>query len=157
MEWHLATLNFICQSASHCPKLVRSSCRVKQSWIEYTFLYRTQSSANRQTEDLMFSGKSFIKIRNRIGPKTDPWGTPDNTGTCGWILLSHNSPIYVIASCVALYQRPLRNPLWSNLSVCVHDSQPHPGCWWCRAQTGPTGFRRTSDLETMLTVSKYAI
>ena len=29
----------------------------------------------------MLSGKSFIKIGNRIGPKTDPWGTPDNVGT----------------------------------------------------------------------------
>ena len=45
------------------------------------FLYRTQSSANRQTEDLMLSSKSFIKKRNRFGPKTDPWGTPDITGT----------------------------------------------------------------------------
>ena len=54
------------------------------------FLYRTQSSANRGTEDLMLSGKvskgakirkSLIKIRNRIGPKTDPLDTPDNTGT----------------------------------------------------------------------------
>ena len=42
------------------------------------FLYRTQSSANRQTEVLILSGKSFIKIRNRIGPKTDPWGALDN-------------------------------------------------------------------------------
>ena len=25
--------------------------------------------------------KSFMKIRKRIGPKTDPWGTPDKTGT----------------------------------------------------------------------------
>ena len=33
---------------------------------------------------LMLSNKSFMKIKNRIGPKTDPWGTPDNTGTgCG--------------------------------------------------------------------------
>ena len=30
------------------------------------FLNRTQSSVNRQTEDLMLSGRSFIKIRNRI-------------------------------------------------------------------------------------------
>ena len=59
MEWHLATLNIICQPASHCSKLVRSSCRVKQPWIEYMFLYRTQSSANRRTEDLMLSGKSL--------------------------------------------------------------------------------------------------
>ena len=29
---------------------------------------------------LILSGKSFMKIRKRIGPKTDPWGTPDKTG-----------------------------------------------------------------------------
>ena len=29
----------------------------------------------------MLSAKSFIEIRHRIGPKTNPWGTPDNTGT----------------------------------------------------------------------------
>ena len=62
--------------------------------------------------------------------------------TCGWTLLSHNSPICVIASCVVPCQRPLRSPLWSNLSACVHDSQPHPGCWWYHAQTRS---RRTSD------------
>ena len=45
------------------------------------FLYRTQSSANRRTEDLILSGKSLMKIRKRIGPKTDPWGTADKTGT----------------------------------------------------------------------------
>ena len=28
--------------------------------------------------------KSFIKIRNRIRPMTDPWGTSDNTGTGSW-------------------------------------------------------------------------
>ena len=38
-------------------------------------------SVNRRTEYLIFSGKSFMKIKNRIGPKTDPWGTPDKTGT----------------------------------------------------------------------------
>ena len=65
--------------------------------------------------------------------------------TCAWTLLSHNNPICVIASCVVPYQRPLRNSLWSNLSACVHHSQRHPGCWWYRAQTGPTRSRRTSD------------
>ena len=37
---HLATLNFICQSVFHCPKLVRFSA----------------------TEGLVLSDKSFIKI-----------------------------------------------------------------------------------------------
>ena len=30
----------------------------------------------RQIEDLILSGKSLMKIKKRIGPKTDPWGTP---------------------------------------------------------------------------------
>ena len=55
-------MNFICVAASHSPKLVRSSCRVKQSQSECMFIYRTQSAANRRTENLMLSGKSFIKI-----------------------------------------------------------------------------------------------
>ena len=58
IEWHLATFNFICQSASHCPKLVRYSCRIKQFWMECMFLYRTRSSANRQTEDLILFGRA---------------------------------------------------------------------------------------------------
>ena len=45
------------------------------------FLYKTQSLAKMQTDDLIISGRSLIKMRNRTGPKTDPWGTPDRTGT----------------------------------------------------------------------------
>ena len=44
------------------------------------FLYKTQLSAKRRTDDLIFSGRLLIKMRNRTGPKTDPWGTPDRTG-----------------------------------------------------------------------------
>ena len=29
----------------------------------------------------MLSGRSFMKMRNMTGPRTDPWGTPDSTGT----------------------------------------------------------------------------
>ena len=38
------------------------------------FLYKTQSSAKRRTDDLIFSGRSLIKMRNRTGPKTDHQG-----------------------------------------------------------------------------------
>ena len=38
------------------------------------FLYKTQSIAIRRTDDLIFSGRSLIKMRNRTGPMTDPWG-----------------------------------------------------------------------------------
>ena len=60
--------------------------------------------------------------------------------TCGWTLVSHSNQVFVIASCVGPCRRPLRNPWWSNLSACVPDSLHHPGCWWYRAQTEPTGF-----------------
>ena len=45
------------------------------------FLYKTQLSAKRRTDDLILSGRSLINIKKRTGPKTDPWGTPDKTGT----------------------------------------------------------------------------
>ena len=69
------------QSASQSARLSRSSCKIRQSCKEYMILYRTQSSANRRPEVLIISGKSFMKIKNRIGPKTDPWGIPDKIGT----------------------------------------------------------------------------
>ena len=43
------------------------------------FLYKTQSSAKRRTDDLILSGRSLINIKKRTGPKTDPCGTPDKT------------------------------------------------------------------------------
>ena len=49
---------------------------------------RAQSSANRRTEDLILSGKSFMKIRKRIGHKMDPWDTLDKTGTASEARLS---------------------------------------------------------------------
>ena len=58
-----------------------ASCKIRQSVGDSVFLYETQSSAKRRTDDLMFSGRSLIKMRNRTSPKTDPWGTPDRTGT----------------------------------------------------------------------------
>src|SRR6056300_1027018 len=40
----------------------------------------TVSSAKSLIDDFIASGRSFIKMRNNIGPKTVPWGTPDLTG-----------------------------------------------------------------------------
>ena len=48
---------------------------------DFIFLCKMQSSAKRRTDDLIFSGRSLIKFRNKTGPKADPWGTPDRTGT----------------------------------------------------------------------------
>ena len=47
-----------------------------------------QSSANKRTFDVKFSGKSLIKIRNNNGPVTVPWGTLESTLT-----QSENSPL----------------------------------------------------------------
>ena len=77
----LETLNFICQSVSHCARLVRISCKIRQSIGDSIFLYKTHSSAKRRTYDLILSGRSFIKMRNKTGPKTDPRVTPDGNGT----------------------------------------------------------------------------
>ena len=75
------SLNDIWQSDPYCARLIRSSCKICQSSRDFISLYKTQSSAKRRTDDLIFSGRSFIKMRNRTGPKTNPWGTPDRTGT----------------------------------------------------------------------------
>ena len=45
------------------------------------FLYKIQSSAKRRTDDLIFSGRSLLKMRHRTCPNTVPWGTPGMTGS----------------------------------------------------------------------------
>ena len=76
----------------------------------YIFLYRTQSSVNRQTEDLMLSGRSFMKMRNRTGPRTDPWGTSDSTGTGSEVWPSKGLAIFYFI--IKLWQL-------KNTEVCV--------------------------------------
>ena len=38
------------------------------------------SSAKSLTLDQIFSGRSFMYAKKRIGPKTEPCGTPEETG-----------------------------------------------------------------------------
>jgi hypothetical protein len=42
-------------------------------------LYRRHSSANSLVVDLTDDSKSLLKSRNNRGPRTVPWGTPDET------------------------------------------------------------------------------
>ena len=42
--------------------------------------YMAASSAKSLTLDLKCSGRSFIYSRNKMGPRTEPWGTPEETG-----------------------------------------------------------------------------
>ena len=68
------------------------------------FLYKTQLSAKRRTDDLIFSGRSLIKMRNRTGPKTDPWGTPDNVLMSLCVNITHLHCIKLNKlSCFVLY------------------------------------------------------
>ena len=60
------------------------------------FIYKTQLSAKRRTDDLIFSGRSLIKMRNRTGPKTYPLGTLDRTGTGSEAWLSNTESHKVI-------------------------------------------------------------
>ena len=48
---------------------------------KWGILYSFTKHNHQQKDDLIFSGRSFIKMRNRTGPKTDPLGTTDRTGT----------------------------------------------------------------------------
>ena len=61
---------------------LRSACRVEQSSREWIPLCTRASSAN---EDAVVLGESpsamsLMCIRNKIGPKTVPFGTPEITG-----------------------------------------------------------------------------
>ena len=42
--------------------------------------YMAVSSAKSLTLDLKCSGRSFINARNKMGPRTEPFGTPEETG-----------------------------------------------------------------------------
>ena len=43
-------------------------------------IYTAVASVKSLVCDLKLSGNSLIRARNKIGPRTDPWGTPDVTG-----------------------------------------------------------------------------
>ena len=64
-----------------CKAVLVISCRIWQSMGGFYISVQDTIISIRRTDDLIFSGRSFIKMRNRTGPKTDPLGTPDRTGT----------------------------------------------------------------------------
>ena len=70
---HFPKLNNICHFSDHLTNLSRSSCKLCLSVSFVTFLNTFVSSANLSTS------RSFIYIKNSIGPNTDPCGTPLQT------------------------------------------------------------------------------
>ena len=79
IEWHLATLNFICQLASHLTKLSRSPVRFhsQQRSLYFYIVHNRQQKTNRP--DVVW--KIIDKNKKRTGTRTEPWGKPDKTGT----------------------------------------------------------------------------
>ena len=56
-----------------------SSCKMFASDRELIHNYMAVSSAKSLTLDLTFSGRSFMYAMKRIGPRTEPCGTPEET------------------------------------------------------------------------------
>ena len=56
-----------------------SVCRTSLSLVELIAMYKAVSSAKSLTLDLTCSGRSFMYARKRIGPRTEPCGTPEET------------------------------------------------------------------------------
>ncbi|CAL4245859.1 unnamed protein product [Meganyctiphanes norvegica] len=82
---HLSTLNSILHFFAQSLTIFRSSCSVLLPCMPVNFLLfllvimrlnSLLSSAKRLNGDRTPSGRSFINIRNRIGPSTDPCSTP---------------------------------------------------------------------------------
>ena len=79
--WHLEGLNCISNIFSHCSSHARSVCRTWPSVVELIARYMAVSSAKSLTLDLTCSDRSLMYARKRIGPRTEPHGTPEETGT----------------------------------------------------------------------------
>ena len=80
MTSHFSGLNAISHSLSQDSRVVRSGCRAWQSEWFVMVRYMMVSSANSLMLLLIESCMSFMYMRKRQGPSTDPWGTPDSTG-----------------------------------------------------------------------------
>ena len=71
--WLLEGLKFISHIFSHFSRLSRSLCELRARYIAV-------SSAKSLTLDLTCSGRSIIYTRKSIEPRTEPCGTPEETG-----------------------------------------------------------------------------
>ena len=91
-----------------------SCCRVWESSLLATVKYTAVSSAKSLTCEFMFSGRSFMYRRNKIGPRTEPWGIPRVTG------ISHDFSPSKATNC----ERPSKNAF-----IQLRLFQVIP-CWW---------------------------
>ena len=75
---HLSGWNFMPYVVSQVVKLFRSFCTIFESPRVLISLYTTKSYAKSLHGLLIVEGRSLIKTRNRTGPRTVPWGTPES-------------------------------------------------------------------------------
>ena len=86
-----------------------------------TVKYTAVSSANKWTGDCKLSGRSLMYSKNKMGPRTDPWGAPDDTGssselspsrTTVWLLPTRKDSVHLSAlpwtPCTCSLYRSLR-------------------------------------------------
>ena len=76
---HLLMLNSMRQILLHWTRLSRSLWRALQSALERISRYTRQSSANMWIDEDDPWMMSFMKTRNKSGPRTVPCGSPDST------------------------------------------------------------------------------
>ena len=74
--WHLALLQLIQLALAHWSSLSRPLCRAFLPLSRLTHLPDLVSSANLVRVPSIPLPRSLIKILNRTGPSSDPWGTP---------------------------------------------------------------------------------
>ena len=80
---HVLLLKLVCQDFAQFSNESISFCNAKTSAEVFISRYSMQSSANNLTCDVILSTMSFIYNKNRSGPRTVPWGTPEITGDQG--------------------------------------------------------------------------
>ena len=78
MTIHLVWFKSILQSLHQLAILSRSCCRIMVSWKFRRWRWHFVSSANIVT---VVSCEVDLGMRKRSGPRIDPWGTPESTGS----------------------------------------------------------------------------
>ena len=78
---HLDGWNSICHSRFHLSSVRRSVCSFSATSVFLMLQYVMVSSAKSLMFNIIPSEVSLMKMRNRMGPRTDPCGTPDVLGT----------------------------------------------------------------------------
>ena len=80
---HFDSLNSIFQSCAHWVNAFNEHCSASLSLSVLTLLPALESSANldrKVRSSLITRSSMFIYITKHNGPRTLPWGTPDQTG-----------------------------------------------------------------------------